>query len=221
MRSGIAKASAARQDVDPHVALAASSALTVASIDLDEVAGHRLELEVHPPRARLHVAAGDERAVVAPDDAAQGVQRGVRPHQRQTTGPVEIDLERVARPPADRRRRARARGRSRRRPSGRSGRSRCARRRPAAASRDPPAGRRRPDRRRSGRGRPAWRRRPRRGGPAPRRTARRRRCSRAARRRGHGRIGRPRRQPAVRVPVMFEWTVHMNVYCPAVKAGTA
>src|SRR4029077_9668628 len=61
----------------------------------DEVAAHSLELEVHPPAAGLHVAAGDERAVVAPDDTAQGVQRGVGPHQRVATSPVEIDGQQI------------------------------------------------------------------------------------------------------------------------------
>ena len=67
---------------------------------VDEVARHRLELEVHAARARLHVAAGDERAVVAPDDAAQRVERGVGAHQGEAPGPVEVDLERRRRRPA-------------------------------------------------------------------------------------------------------------------------
>ena len=70
--------------------------MTVASIESDEIAAHRLELEVHASGARLHVAAGDERAVVAPDDAAQGMQRGVGPHQGKAARPVEVDLELVA-----------------------------------------------------------------------------------------------------------------------------
>ena len=63
---------------------------------VDEVARHPLELEVHATRAGLHVAAGDLRAVVAPDDAAQGVERGVGPHQREPACPVEVDLDEVA-----------------------------------------------------------------------------------------------------------------------------
>ena len=54
---------------------------------VDEVAAHRLELEVHPPGAGLHVAAGDERAVVAPDDAAQRVEGRVGAHQARSGEP--------------------------------------------------------------------------------------------------------------------------------------
>ena len=75
---------------------AASSALTVASMASTRSPRHPLELEVHPTRPGLHVPAGDERAVVAPDDAAQGVEGGVRPHQREPPGPVEVDLDDVA-----------------------------------------------------------------------------------------------------------------------------
>ena len=40
--------------------------------------------------------AGHQRAVVAPDHAAQGMERGVGAHQGQATGPVEVDLEGIA-----------------------------------------------------------------------------------------------------------------------------
>ena len=62
------------QQVDPDVAPRRSSSFTVCLDLADEVAGHALELEVHPAPAGLHVAARDEGAVVAPHDAAQGVE---------------------------------------------------------------------------------------------------------------------------------------------------
>ena len=48
-----------------------------------------LELEIHAPLQRLHVAAGDARAVIAPDDAAEDVHRRVRAHQLVAPLPVE------------------------------------------------------------------------------------------------------------------------------------
>jgi len=60
---------------------------------VDEIATQPLEFKVHPARARLHVAAGDERTVVAPHDAAQGVERGVRPHEQEATRPVQLGGE--------------------------------------------------------------------------------------------------------------------------------
>ena len=69
--------------------------MTAASIEFDEVAGHRFELEVHPSGARLHVAARHLGTVIAPDDAAQRMQRRVGPHQREPAGPVEVDVDRV------------------------------------------------------------------------------------------------------------------------------
>ena len=82
IRSGIANASSRGRIATLISRSAAISALTRASIAPTSSPDIRLELEVHPGRARLHVAAGDLRAEIAPDDAAQDVQRGVRPHQR-------------------------------------------------------------------------------------------------------------------------------------------
>ena len=96
MRSGIANASVAGQDADPDVARRRELLVDGRLDRADEVAGHPLELEVHPTRARLHVAAGHERAVVAPDDAAQRVQRGVGAHQGKPARPVEVHLDAIA-----------------------------------------------------------------------------------------------------------------------------
>ena len=85
-----------RQDVDPDVAVGGELLVHGRLDRVDEVARHRLELEVHPAGAGLHVAAGDRRAVVAPDDAAQRVKRGVGAHQREAAGPVEVDPDGVA-----------------------------------------------------------------------------------------------------------------------------
>ena len=85
-----------RQDVDAHVAGGRELGVDRRLDGVDEVARHPLELEVHPARAGLHVAAGHERAVVAPDDAAQGMERGVGPHQGEPAGPVEVDPDDVA-----------------------------------------------------------------------------------------------------------------------------
>src|SRR5262249_18142367 len=40
------------------------------------------QVEVHPGQVWLHVAPGDQRAVIAVDDAAQHMQPRVGPHQR-------------------------------------------------------------------------------------------------------------------------------------------
>src|SRR4029079_751453 len=52
--------------------------------------------EVHSTTARLHVAAGDLGAVLAPDHAAQRVQRGMRPHEGVPPRPVEVGHQAVA-----------------------------------------------------------------------------------------------------------------------------
>src|SRR5207245_2257471 len=62
----------------------------------DELAAHPLELEVHPAGTGFHVAAGHECSVVAPDDPAQGMEGGVRPHEEETPRPFELDLESIA-----------------------------------------------------------------------------------------------------------------------------
>ena len=126
-----------------------------------EAFGQRVELEVHPRRQRLHVAAGDGRAPLVPDHAAQHVQRGVRAHQRVTAIPVDLDAHAVARPRASARRRCARRcrlpcghrrhgrhraSRCRRAGRRRSGRGRCGRarrgrpRRPRPSRRSPQVG---------------------------------------------------------------------------------
>ena len=93
IRSGIANACSRGSTGDPDVA-AAEELLVDGRLDRpDELGRHPLELEVHPAAAGLHVAAGHERPVVAPDDAAQGVQRGVRAHQPEAAVPVEVGGE--------------------------------------------------------------------------------------------------------------------------------
>ena len=96
MRSGMANASSRGRTLTRTSRWAASSCVDGRLDRVDEVAGHPLELEVHPARAGLHVAARHERAVVAPDHAAQRVERRVGSHQREAPRPVEIDLEDVA-----------------------------------------------------------------------------------------------------------------------------
>ena len=84
------------QDRHPDVARGRQLGVDRRLDGVDEVARHPLELEVHATRSRLHVAAGHLRAVVAPDHAAQGVERGVGAHQRMPARPVEVDLDEVA-----------------------------------------------------------------------------------------------------------------------------
>ena len=55
--------------------------------------GQRVELEVHPGRQRLHVPAGDRRAPLVPDHAAQHVQGGVGAHQRVAAVPVDLAVD--------------------------------------------------------------------------------------------------------------------------------
>ena len=86
----MANASSLRQDGDPDLPVGVDL-LVHPLLDLaDQVARHRLELEVHPSRQRLHVAAGDRCAMVAPHDAAQDVQRGMRSHQLMASIPVDL-----------------------------------------------------------------------------------------------------------------------------------
>ena len=86
----------ARQDVDAHVA-GAPQLLVDLGLDLaHQVAGHGLELEVHAPGPGLHVAAGDEGAVVTPDHAAQGVEGRVGAHQGVATRPLHVHPHEVA-----------------------------------------------------------------------------------------------------------------------------
>src|SRR6185369_11276785 len=80
----------ARQDPDPDVAPGGQLRVDLRLDLADELTGHPLELEVHPPRAGLHVAAGDLGAVVAPDDPAQDVERGVGAHQQVPPQPVDL-----------------------------------------------------------------------------------------------------------------------------------
>src|SRR5436190_22200783 len=61
----------ARKDVDADVARGVELRVDRRLDGVDQVSRHSFELEVHPARARLHVAAGDERTVVAPHDVAQ------------------------------------------------------------------------------------------------------------------------------------------------------
>ena len=86
----------AREHVDPNVSCRGELGVDGRLDRVDEVARHRLELEVHPARPGFHVAAGHLGTVVAPDDPAQGMQRRVGAHQRQATCPVDIDGQRIA-----------------------------------------------------------------------------------------------------------------------------
>ena len=90
IRSGMANASSRGRIDDPDLAVGVDL-LVDPLLDLaDQVAGHRLELEVHPARQRLHVAAGDRCPMVPPHDAAQDMQRGVGSHQPMAALPVDL-----------------------------------------------------------------------------------------------------------------------------------
>ncbi len=96
----------AREHVDADVARSKELLVDRRFDGTDELAGHALELEVHPPAPGFHVAARHERAVVAPDDPAQRVERRVRPHQAEPAVPVQVggeQRERVQLTGADRR----------------------------------------------------------------------------------------------------------------------
>ena len=89
MMSGMANASARGRTVTSMARSAAISALQAASIALLEALRNLGEVEVHPRRARLHVAAGDEGADVAEDDAREEVQPRVGAHEQRAPGVVE------------------------------------------------------------------------------------------------------------------------------------
>ncbi len=105
IRSGMAKASSRGRTATRTSRCGGQLGVDGGLDGVHQVARHPLELEVHPAGPGLHVAARHERAVVAPDDAAQRVQRRMGPHQRQPPGPLDVDLEDVA----DRRRAVRRR----------------------------------------------------------------------------------------------------------------
>ena len=195
------------QHVDADVAAGGELRVHLRLDLVDEVTAHPLELEVHPAAAGLHVPAGHEGAVVAPDDAAQRVKRGVGSHQREPPRPVEIDRDDIADVGRSGRRPIPARGRYRRPTSSPRGRSTIGRRRPGGSARGRTAGRHLPGRRRSDRGRRAAPHRSRRSRPpAPRPSERRRRCNRAVRR--HPRAGV---YLTVSVPVIVAgWTSQTN-----------
>ncbi len=86
----MANASSLRQDGDPDLAVGVDLFVDPLLDLVDQVAGHRLELEIHPSRQRLHVAARDRCAMVAPHDSAQDVQRRMRSHQLVASLPVEL-----------------------------------------------------------------------------------------------------------------------------------
>ncbi len=150
IRSGMAKASSRGRTATRISRSAAISSLTRRSISPTSSPRHRLELEVHPPGERLHVAAGDRCAVIAPDDAAQDVERGVGAHQLVAPVPVDLGGHRRVRPPAAPRPR-RSCARCRRRASSRRSPATLRRSRRSAA-RCRPAARHRRDRRPSDRG---------------------------------------------------------------------
>ncbi len=93
MRSGMANASSRGRTATRTSRSAASSSLTRASIESTRSPDIVSNSKSIRPGARLHVAAGHERTVVAPDDAAQGVERGVRAHEGEPPRPVEVDLD--------------------------------------------------------------------------------------------------------------------------------
>src|SRR5262245_25138209 len=86
----------AGQDVDADLALGPELLVDVRLDLAHQLARHPFELEVHPAGAGLHVAAGDLRAVVAPDDAAQDMERGVGAHEKVAPRPLDLGPDRVA-----------------------------------------------------------------------------------------------------------------------------
>ena len=106
VRSGRQQVGRRADDVGDRVGLVARQHLDVdpaVRVDLDragrgdrvlEALRHLGKVEVHPRLERLHVAAGDERAEVAEDDAGEQVQPGVGAHQRRTPVVVERALHR-------------------------------------------------------------------------------------------------------------------------------
>ena len=51
---------------------------------------HGLELEIHAALQRVHISAGDRRAVITEDHAAQDVQGGVGAHELVAALPIEL-----------------------------------------------------------------------------------------------------------------------------------
>ena len=82
MMSGMANACVAGQDPDVDPPVGGDLGVARGLDRVLEARRHLGEVEVHPRRQRLHVAAGDQRAEVPEDDAAEHVQAGVGAHQR-------------------------------------------------------------------------------------------------------------------------------------------
>jgi len=69
-----------------------------ARFDLRDPRGIQIvEFEVHPRAVEVHLPAGDLRAELAPDRAAEDVHRRVRPHQPVAALPIEFAVYRLAR----------------------------------------------------------------------------------------------------------------------------
>ncbi len=79
----------ARQTVDFHRPGSGHFGVDLLLHLLGEVNAHVFQLEVHAGRQRLHVAARHQCSVVAPDDTAEDVQRGVGAHQLVAVLPIQ------------------------------------------------------------------------------------------------------------------------------------
>ena len=76
--------------VDSEVATVGVDPPAELGLDLgDQLFAHRLKLKIHAALQGLHVPAGNQCTIVAPDDAAQDVHGGVCAHQRVAALPVE------------------------------------------------------------------------------------------------------------------------------------
>src|SRR3990172_4464877 len=90
---GDGKGFLARQDT--HMHSASSLHLTVDGFldHADQLFAQILEFEIHAAFERFHIAAGDLRAVVAENHAAQDVQRAVGAHQLVARLPVDLAVD--------------------------------------------------------------------------------------------------------------------------------
>src|SRR3990172_3265845 len=80
----------AGQDVGPHRPPGFHLAVDLLFDLAHQFGAHALELEVHSPPQRLHVAPGDAGAVVAPDHPAQDVHGRVGAHEPKSAAPIEF-----------------------------------------------------------------------------------------------------------------------------------
>jgi hypothetical protein len=86
----------ARQNAHANLAAGCDFAVDRGFNPLGKIRAHALQLEIHARFQRLHIAAGHMRAEIAPDHAAQNMQRRVRAHEGITTFPVQNAFDFIA-----------------------------------------------------------------------------------------------------------------------------